>query len=300
MDALKQKWLDAIGTPSAPRDYGKAVRISSFSHPEFEAEWYSQTTLGGRPQRVLMLFPRFLVGQAPAVAVPFYYPEAMLGYDPATGEVLERFCGIEMMLQLVRRGYIVASADAYHLTYIESEKARGDFSRWQDAADALRGDHPHFSGIGKLVDDTSLLIDLMVSDARVDSERIGIAGHSLGGKMAFYTGCLDSRVRAILASDFGICWHQTNWESDWYWGKDAARLSAEGFDHAELLGIAEKPFCLIAGQYDNEESYAAMCRARGYSQGDERLHFIHHATGHRPPLWALSEGYDFLDRYLKR
>jgi dienelactone hydrolase len=138
----------------------------------------------------------------------------MLGYDPKTGEELERFRGVDMMRQLVRRGYAVASADAYHLTYIQSEKARGDFSRWQDAADALRADHPGYSGVAKLVDDTALMLDLMAADARIDPARIGIAGHSLGGKMAFYTGCLDERVRAILASDFGIGWHQTNWQDD--------------------------------------------------------------------------------------
>jgi hypothetical protein len=204
-----------------------------------------------------------------------------------------------MMRHLVRRGYAVASADAYHLTYIDSKKERGDFSRWQDAADALHRDHPAYSGIGKLVDDTRLLLDLLTADPRVDSGRIGIAGHSLGGKMAFYTGCLDGRVRAVLASDFGIGWHQTNWQSDWYWGEDAARLEAAGFDHAELLTLSQVPFCLSAGQYDTEESRDIVRRADGYGEGSPLFTFIHHATGHRPPAWALEEGYAFLDRHLK-
>lgn len=295
---LFDRWWAALGAPSVTQESGAATRTSVFSHEEFDAEWYLQKTGDGRHQRVLMIFPKGLRAPAPAVAVPFYYPEAMLGYDPATGEALERFRGVEMMLHLVRRGYIAASADAYHLSYIDSEKARGDFSRWQDAADALHERHPHYSGMGKLVNDTRLLIDLMVSDARVDAGRIGIAGHSLGGKMAFYTGCLDPRVRAILASDFGIGWHQTNWQSDWYFGKALEGMIAAGYDHAELLGLSQKAFCLIAGQYDTEESYAIMRRAEGYTEGDERLGFIHHATGHRPPEWALNAGYDFLDKHL--
>lgn len=296
--SLKQKWTDVLGTPSDLAG-GKAVLVSTFSHEEFDAEWYRQENGTGRSQRVLVLIPKALVGKAPAVAVPFYYPEAMIGYDPATGEELPRFQGVEMMLHLVRRGYIVASADAYHLTYIESDKARGDFSRWQDAADALRAEDPACSGMGKLVADTRLVIDLLAADARVDATRIGIAGHSLGGKMAFYTGCLDERIGAILASDFGIGWHQTNWDADWYFGKDAARLAAEGYEHAELLSIAKKPFCLIAGLYDTDESYDLACRYGGYAEGDARLKFINHATGHRPPVWALEEGYDFLDTWLK-
>lgn len=299
MDALKRKWLDALGAPSYNKIYGRAELIRTFSTEDFDAEWYIQENGEGKTQRVLMLFPKNLVGRAPAVAVPFYFPEALLAFDHATGEELEYYKGLEMMLHLVRRGYIVASADAYHLNYIDSDKDRRDFTRWQDAANSLRADHPNYSGVGKLVDDTTLLIDLLDSDGRVDSSRIGIAGHSLGGKMAFYTGCLDERVKVILASDFGIGWHQTNWKDDWYWGKDAKRLEEAGFDHSELLTVAQKPFCLIAGHYDTDESLDIICRADGYEKNSEKLKFINHATGHRPPMWTLDEGYDFLDKWLK-
>ena len=299
MDILRRKWLDALGKPLYNKTYGHAELIRTFSTEDFDAEWYSQENGEGKYQRVLILFPKNLVGRAPAVAVPFYFPEALLAFDHASGEELEYYRGLEMMLHLVRRGYVVASADAYHLSYVESDKDRGDFTRWKDAARALRADHPNYSGVGKLVDDTRLLIDLLDSDGRVDSSRIGIAGHSLGGKMAFYTGCLDERVKVILASDFGIGWHQTNWGDDWYWGKDAARLEAEGFDHSELLTVAQKPFCLIAGHYDTDESLEIICRAEGYERNSEKLKFINHATGHRPPMWTLDQGYDFLDKWLK-
>ena len=299
MEDLKHKWLGALGAPSYNKKYGEAVRVSAFSTDEFDAEWYSQPNGVDRHQRVLMLFPKNLSAPAPAVAIPFYFPEALLAFDHATGEELTYYKGLEMMLHLVRRGYVVASADAYHLTYIESDKDRGDFTRWRDAAAALRADHPNYSGVGKLVDDTRLMIDLIAADKRVDSERIGIAGHSLGGKMAFYTGCLDERVKAILASDFGIGWHQTNWDDAWYWGSDVEKLRNAGFEHSELLSIAQKPFCLIAGHYDTDESLEIMLRAEGYAKDDERLKFINHATGHRPPMWTLDEGYDFLDKWVK-
>lgn len=299
MADLKQKWLDAIGYPSDTGRYGSAELVSTFACEEFDGEWYRQENGAGRYQRVLLLLPKHLVGKVPAVVVPFYFPEAMLGFDPATGEELPRYRGLEIMRHLVKRGYAVISADAYHLTYRESAKTRDDFSRWQDAADALLRDHPAYSGIGKLVADTRLLIDLLTAGARVDSARIGIAGHSLGGKMAFYTGCLDERISAILASDFGIGWDQTNWEKDWYWGARLSAIRAEGFDHSELLAVGQKPFFLIAGLYDTDESAAIMRRAEGYREGDGRLGFFNHATGHRPTPEALEAGYEFLDRFLK-
>lgn len=299
MDSLKKKWLDALGTPSYEKTYGHAELIRSFSTDEYDAEWFRQENGEGKSQRVLMLFPKDLSAPAPAVAVPFYFPEALLAFDHATGEELEYYKGLDMMHHLVRRGYIVASAEAYHLTYTDSGKDRMDFSRWQDAADALLADHPNYTGMGKLVDDTRLLIDLIAADKRVDSSKIGIAGHSLGGKMAFYTGCLDERVKAIATSDFGIGWHQTNWHNDWYWGAKVEELKARGFDHSELLSIAQKPFFFIAGQYDTDESLEIALRADGYDKDCEKLEFINHATGHRPPMWVLDKGYDFLDKWLK-
>ena len=299
MNTLKQKWLDALGAPSASETYGKITLISSFSREDYDAEWYRQENGADKYQRVLMLIPKNFSGKLPAVAVPFYYPEAMLGFNPETNEILEKYKGIEMMLHLVKRGYIVASAESYHLTYIDSKKDIEDFSRWQDAADALRNDNPNYRGVGKLIDDTKLLINLIASDKRVDSSRIGIAGHSLGGKMAFYTGCLDDRISAILANDFGFCWHQTNWDDDWYWGDYVKHLKEADFEHYDLLSFSQKPFCLIAGEFDTDDSYEHMLKARGYDKDDIRLKFINHKTGHRPPMWALQEGYDFLDFWLK-
>ncbi len=299
-DNVKKKWLEAMGTPSGGQSGGEAKLVKRFSHDEFDGEVYIQENGMEKHQRVMMLFPKSMTDKAPAVVVPFYFPEGMMGGDPVTGERLEAFEGVEMMLHLTRRGYVTICADAYHLTYIESEKDRLDFSRWQDAADELRSDHPGYSGIGKLVHDTRLLIDMLCQDSRVDGSRIGIAGHSLGGKMAFYTGCLDDRICAILASDFGICWDQTNWHNDWYWSSKVDDLIAKGMDHSELLSVAApKPFCLLAGEYDNEESYEMMLKASGYEDHPERLKFVNHATGHRPPMWALDEGYDFLDKWVK-
>ncbi len=300
MNSVKQQWLDEIGFPEKTCEEAPLTLLAKFDEPEFDGELYSQPNGQGTTQRLLFLFPKNLTKPAPAVLVPFYFPEAMVSYDPATGEELPRFSKIPMMLHLVRRGYITVSADAYHLTYISSNKPKLDFSRWKDASEVLMKEHPNWTGIGKLVYDTRLMTDALLADPRVDTNHIGITGHSLGGKMAFYSGCLDDRIHAILASDFGIGWDQTNWRDLWYWGEKVDALIAKGMDHAGLLGsAAPKPFCLIAGQYDNDDSWQMMCRAPGYAADDGRLKIINHATGHRPPLEALEEGYDFLDKWLK-
>ena len=297
---MKRNWLDALGLPAVRETAEEAVLTAAYDFPDYTLEEYRQPLADGTFQRVMMAIPKNVAFPAPAVATPFYHPEGMLGFDPKTGEELPFFGGIEMMVHLAKRGYIALCGEAYHLTYLQSGKGRDDFTRWKDAAAALKREHPALTGMGKLTSDTMCLLDLLASDPRVDADRMGIAGHSLGGKMAFYAGCLDPRVKAILASDFGFGWEQSNWDDPWYWDGKTPSLAEKGMDHTALLSAcAPKPFCLLAGEYDDASSGERMKKAAGYEAHPEHLLLVHHGKGHRPPPDALEAGYDFLDRYLK-
>lgn len=300
MNEIRQKWLDALGYPEYDIPSEPLELLARYDEPEFTGELYRQMNGGGKSQRVLMAFPKNVSFPCPAVMVPFYIAEQMFGYDPADGKVWERYQNAAIALDLLRRGYAVASADAYHITYYQSDRELTDFTRWSEVAVQLRRDHPHWSGVGKLISDTKLAIDALAADPRVDESRMGIAGFSLGGKMAFYTGCLDERIKAILAVDFGIGWDQTNWRDPWYWGDQVDELIAAGMDHAELLGTAApKPLCILAGEFDNEDSWAMMQRAPGYEKGDGRLKYFRYGTEHFPTREGLELGYDFLDQWVK-
>ena len=302
MNERKQMWLDLIGSPTDYEFEHTLKLMKTWEENDYIIELYEQANGPGTTQRLMMLFPKNNITKPlPCVLTPFYFPEAMLGYDPESGAAEEQFIEVAMMLHLVRRGYAAASADSYHLTYIRTDRERDDFARWQEAAEALNSDHPNWSGVGKLVHDTRLIIDAMAADPRVDETRIGIAGHSLGGKMAFYTGCLDERIKVILASDFGIGWDQTNWNAGWYWGTEKVEaFKAKSIEHSTLLAsAAPTPMMLLAGLYDNDESRAIMERASGYESCPDRLAIINHASGHRPPADILEQGYEFLDRFLK-
>jgi len=299
MNDLMERWLGMIGQPANYQYQSSFELTRRVTHAEFDGELFRQANGPGTFQRVLMVLPKTLSGLLPAVVVPFYFPEGMLGFELDTGEALPNFAGIEMMLHLVRRGFAAISADSYHLTYRASMRDRGDFLRWKEMGTALLQDHPGWTGIGKLTADTRLLVDALCNDPRIDARHIGIAGHSLGGKMAFYAGCLDPRIKAILASDFGFGWEQSNWDECWYWGDKIHELKAAGMDHSQLLELAApKPFYLIAGQYDNEESLQLMHKAQGYQSAPERLGFDNHATGHRPPPQTLERGYQFLEKWM--
>ncbi len=293
-----QNWIRLLGEGE---DFALSLSfICTYEAAEVKIDLYNQANGVGTYQRVMLAYPAGGDEPLPGIAVPFYFPEAMLGFEPTTGEELPFYRGITMLTDLARRGYAAVCADAYHLTYVAHEGARDDFTRWRTAAEALREREPQLTGMGKLVADTRLLLDLLEGDPRVDSSRLGIAGHSLGGKMAFYTGCLDHRVKAILASDFGMPWDSTNWKDIWYWGDLVQTIRNAGLDHTELLNCGSGvPFCLLAGKYDGPDSLAMMQAAAGYEDCPEKLRYIWHEGGHRPTADALEEGYRFLDRWVK-
>jgi hypothetical protein len=122
-------------------------------------------------------------------------------------------------------------------------------------------------------------------------------GHSLGGKMAFYTGALDERIKAIVASDFGIGWRFTNWDDPWYLGR---QIHSEGFRlaHHQLLALhAPRSFFLIGGQFDHRASWQYLLEAqkvyRLYGREDAIGFFDHH-SGHSPTQESLLIAYRWL------
>ena len=301
--ALPAEWTSALSVPAGYAFARRVEHVRTWGFPDFTVDFYRQANGPGTEQRVFVAVPKGRTGKLPAVAVPFYYPEAMLGFDPATGEELPKFKGVTMLADLARRGFVAGTADAYHLTYRPgADEPRGDFRRWKKAAEALARDWPDWTGVGKLTADTRLMIDLLAADPRVDATRIGIIGHSLGGKMAFYAGCLDPRVKVIVTSDWGIDWDRTNWKDPWYWGESrVAAMKSAGRTHADLRSYAGgKPFMLIAGKYDNAASARAVLDGVLSCRDPERCVVLDHASGHRPPADALEAGYRFLEKFLNQ
>ena len=67
---------------------------------------------------------------------------------------------------------------------------------------------------------------------QVDSARIGVVGHSYGGKWAMFAGALWEKFAAVAVSDPGIVFDETrpnvNYWEPWYLGLDANEKRSEG------------------------------------------------------------------------
>ena len=302
--ATLQDWKNLIGKPFY-KDYQKTKKlIKKYSFDEFDGELYLQSN-GILPsgeilyQEVFVALPKNIEKgkNYPAVAVPFYNYNGTLGMNVETGEKLNKTA---ILYDLVKRGYIGATGIAYHETYIPGKKEDGSENIWDVVSTKLLNDNPDWTGMGKFINDTQRLLDILDEDERVDSNKLGLAGHSLGGKMAFYTACLDDRVKALLVSDFGLLWDQTNWDDKFYWGKKVFTLMKKGLTNVDLLKFyAPKPFCLIAGYYDDDNSVKSLYNMESYKDQRQSLFILNHARGHKPPQYVLDAGYGFMDLFLK-
>jgi dienelactone hydrolase len=292
-DALRAQWLEALGSPE-PRAFDAGFApVKRFACDDYVGTLGTQATEPDVRQRVLVMKPRHLTRPAPAVLLPFYYPERIAGIEFDTlgryGQTPESNI---LGLALVRRGYVVYAPETFHLNLPKCELDRDAWPRWALAAAELKHRHPHWTGMGKLVADARLALDLMAADADVDPARLAVAGHSLGGKIAFFVGTLDPRLAGIVASDFGILWDSTNWQDEWYFGKKLAAMKASGMRLGQLLELAPAVrFFLIAGQYDHAGSRVELRDGDG---------FCNHATGHAPTPEALALAWQFLDQSLRK
>ena len=306
-EGLIARWEQALGVPtqSSHLEVHQSEVLEVFVTPEFKGTVFRQRTGPESWQRILLMEPLRLKGKTSGVVVPFYDPDRMCGYDLKTKAKLgpERnttFFG----LHLVQQGYVVAAVEAYPfnlLTPAEQVASKGGMGVWRDAAAKLAKQHPQWTGMGKLTHDTRLAAEVLRGHEAVDSTRIAVMGHSLGGKMAFYAGCLDPRFKAVVASDFGIAWDSTNWGDAWYFGSKLKAIRADGLSHEQLLACAAPTsFFLIAGQYDSQAASGPLLDAARkvhvlYGKEDAVAMFDHH-TGHQPSWDALKSAYLWLAR----
>ena len=203
--------------------------------------------------------------------------------------------------ELANRGYVVLApdyptmgdpqADAYDLGYVST---------------TMKGIYNHSRGV-----------DLLASLERVDHERIGAIGHSLGGHNSLFVALFDERVRAIVSScGFNSFFHYyegdlTGWSSSKYMpriaeihGKDPARMP---FDFTEILAaLAPRPVFINAPVDDSNFEVTGVYKClravrpvyeRVFDAGD-RLVAEHPECGHDFPPDVRERAYAFLDRYL--
>lgn len=213
----------------------------------------------GQAQEGYLLRPAG-AGPFPAVLVVFYDPETSVGLKTDRPQR-------DFALQLTRRGFVTLSIGTPGGNAWKPELAG---ARCQPLAYHAYVAANAWQALSALPE--------------IDAERIGITGHSYGGKWALFAAAWWEKFAAVAVSDPGIVFDETranvNYWEPWYLGLDAktnraagipsatnprtgayARLRTEGHDLDEIHAlIAPRPFLVSGGAEDPASRWEILQR----------------------------------------
>lgn len=241
-------------------------------------------------------------GPFPAVLVVYYEPETGVG----RGKEPLRDYGIE----LARRGFVTLSVGT----------PGGD--AWHPATDGAACQPLSFHAYV-----AANCWRTLANLPGVDERRIGIVGHSYGGKWALFAACLFPKFACGAWSDPGVVFDESrpnvNYWEPWYLGEEPGRpprqsgvpteqnptagayrrLRAAGHDLHELQALmAPRPFLVSGGSEDPRERWGALRHVVEVNQllGREARVGLTTRPAHAPTDEANAVIYGFFVRFLGR
>jgi hypothetical protein len=237
-------------------------------------------------------------GPFPAVVVVFYEARTGIGRGKAAR--------LDFAWQLARRGFVTLSLGSPPETYFPDAKGRLQPLSF----------HAYVAA-----NCYTLLASLKV----VDPRRIGIVGHSYGGKWALFAACLDERFACAAWSDPGVVFDErranVNYWERWYLGHEPGkarppgvpgeknprtgaykRLVERGHDLHELHALmAPRPLLVSGGSEDPPERWRALNHAVAVNRllGYENRVAMTNRKGHAPTDESNELLYLFFEYCLK-
>ena len=178
----------------------------------------------------------------PAVITVFYEPETAIGMSDNPNR--------DFALQLTKRGFITMS-----LGTTEASLAK-TFSLYYPSIDSAT-----VQPLSMLAYAAANAWQVLSKLPAVDSTRIGIMGHSFGGKWAMFASCLYEKFACAVWSDPGIVFENSrpsvNYWEPWYLGYHPPPWRTRGVITAQnpAYGLYPK---LVSEQYDLHELHALM------------------------------------------
>jgi dienelactone hydrolase len=242
-------------------------------------------------------------GPFPAVVVVFYEAKTGIGLGKAEFR--------DFAIQLARRGFVALSLG-------------GDPNTYYPTKEQCRIQPLSFHAY-----EAANCYNALANLPYVDAKRIGIVGHSYGGKWAMFAGCLFDKFACMATSDPGIVFDEkrgnVNYWEPWYLGFDPAlaeqrkrgipddknprtgpykKMMAEGRDLHELHALmAPRPFFVSGGSEDPPERWKALNHTVAVNKllGFENRVAMTNRKGHSPTAesneqlgmffeWALMPG----------
>ena len=109
------------------------------------------------------------------------------GYSYPLGYMWVYRRDLHPVLALVKAGYAVLAFDQCGFG-----SRMGELGPFYDR-------YPHWSQLGRMVEDARAALDALEKDSLVDSQRLYLFGYTLGGMVGLHTAALDPRVKGVVA-----------------------------------------------------------------------------------------------------
>ncbi len=245
-------------------------------------------------------------GLKPAVITVFYEPETSAGIGGKPGR--------DFALQLVRKGFVTFSIGT------REASARNEFALYYPEIADTRVQPLSMLGYA-----AANAWEVLAKIGEVDSTRIGIVGHSFGGKWAMFASCLYQKFACAVWSDPGIVFGEerpsVNYWEPWYlgyhpqpWRKRGVitdlnparglypKLRQEGYDLTELHALmAPRPFLVSGGSEDPPERWVALNHAISVNTllGTKNRVAMTNRPDHSPTAESNNQMCNFFIHFLK-
>lgn len=297
---IKKAWHDLMGPWPPLLDKPKIEYLKKEQRENFtQCRLKIEVAPGKMTDDAYLLLPEGK-GPFPAVLVVFYDGLTGIGQNPKS--TLRGFA-----YDLTKRGFVSLSLGSPPASYYPSKEA----CQLQPLSY-----HAYVA---------ANCYNLLASLPQVDARRVGVVGHSYGGKWSMFAGALDDRFACVATSDPGIVFDEkrgnVNYWEPWYLGFDPAvtrkpgiptpanprtgpykTMIERGHDLHELHAlIAPRPFLVSGGAEDQPERWRAL---NHLIQVNDLLGYKHRVAmtnrqGHSPTEESNAQLYAFFEYFLK-
>jgi dienelactone hydrolase len=256
---IRRRWFELMGPWPELLAAPKLEKVRSEPRDNMQQHTIRIELAPGMMAHAILLVPSGS-GRFPAVVVPFYDPETSVGL---AGKPLRDFG-----YQLARRGFIALCIGA-----------PGGDARLPAIGNA---NCQPLSFLAYIAANCHTALSQL---PEVDATRIGIVGHSYGGKWAMFASCLYDKFACAAWSDPGIVFDEArtsvNYQEPWYLGLDRATKRAPGLVSAKNPRTGAYKTMIELGR-DLHELHALMAPrpflvSGGSEDGVERWKSLHHA-----------------------
>jgi len=277
------------------------IRRENFTQLRIRFYWTPHEQTDG-----YLLIPDHSGNKMPAMIVVYYEPETAIGMGQPNRD---------FAYQLTKRGFVTLSIGT---TLATKNKTYALYYPDIDAATV--------QPLSMLAYAASNAWYVLSQLPEVDSTRIGIMGHSFGGKWAMFASCLFDKFSCAVWSDPGIVFDESrpdiNYWEPWYLGYEPPPwrkrgiitrdnpatglypfLVENGFDLQELHALmAPRPFLVSGGSEDPPRRWMALNHTVAVNKllGYDNRVAMTNRPDHSPNPESNEQIYRFLEYFLKQ